>query len=196
MSRHYLMPSLFALAFAVSAHAETVTLSSPDGRNVVTVDSDRLTYAINRDGKTVIDPSPLGLNLDIGQIGAGATYTKHIGNSVDTTWNLVVGKTATAPDHYTQSDLAFTSAKGLKFNLIVRAYDEGGVPLRRAGAGGRDRFQGDERKHPVQLPEGLRLLGRQYGPLRYQFRSRIRSDQSVEDSQFQQLHGPAGLQDR
>ena len=108
MSRHYLMPSLFALAFAVSAHAETVTLSSPDGRNAVTVDSERLTYAINRDGKTVIDPSPLGLNLDIGQIGAGATYDSHTGTSVDTTWNLVVGKTATAPDHYTQSDLAFS----------------------------------------------------------------------------------------
>ena len=125
MSRHYLMPSLFALACAVSAHAETVSLASPDGRNVVTVDSDRLTYAVIRDGKTVIDPSPLGLNLDIGQIGAGATYDSHAGSSVDTSWTPVVGKTATAPDHYTQSDLAFTTAKGLKFDIIVRAYDDG-----------------------------------------------------------------------
>ena len=129
MSRRHLIPSLLALSLtaglAVSARAETVTMTSPDRRNVVTVDSDKLTYAVSRDGRTVIEPSPLGLNLDIGQIGAGATYTNHIGNSVDTTWNLVVGKTATAPDHYTQSDLAFTTTKGLKFNLIVRAYDDG-----------------------------------------------------------------------
>ncbi len=127
MSRYLLATSLIALcaALTTAAQAETVTFTSPDGRNVVTVDSDKLTYAISRDGKAVIDPSPLGLNLDIGQIGAGAQYTKHIGNSVNTTWNLVVGKTATASDHYTQSDLAFTTTKGLKFDLAVRAYDEG-----------------------------------------------------------------------
>ena len=127
MSRYLLATSLIALcaALAAAAQAETVAVTSPDGRNVVTIDSDKLTYAISRDGKAVIDPSPLGLNLDIGQIGAGAQYTKHIGNSVNTTWNLVVGKTATASDHYTQSDLAFITTKGLKFDLVMRAYDEG-----------------------------------------------------------------------
>ncbi|MFT4076510.1 MAG: glycoside hydrolase family 97 protein [Asticcacaulis sp.] len=129
MSRHRLFPSLLALSlaagFAFSAHAETVTLASPDGRNVVTLDSDKLTYAISRDGQAVIEASPLGLNLDINQIGAGAALNSHSETAVNTTWNLVVGKTATAPDHYTQSTLAFTTPKGLKFDIIVRAYDDG-----------------------------------------------------------------------
>ncbi len=127
MSRYLLAASLIALsaALAAAAQAETITIASPDGRNVVTLDSDKLTYSVSRDGKAVIAPSSLGLNLDIGQIGAGAQYTNHTGSSVNTTWNLVAGKTAIAPDHYTQSDLAFTTAKGLKFDLVVRAYDDG-----------------------------------------------------------------------
>jgi alpha-glucosidase len=128
MSRHHLLPSLLALTvatMAASAHAATVTMASPDGRNVVSVDSDKLTYAISRDGKTVLEPSPLGLNFDVDTIGAGATYTTHTGTSVNDSWSLVVGKAATAPDHYTQSDLAFTTVKGLKFDIIVRAYDNG-----------------------------------------------------------------------
>ena len=132
MSPYLPAVSLIALSAALSiglsagaAQAETVTVASPDGRNVVTLDSEKLTYAVTRDGKAVIDPSPLGLNLDIGYVGAGAAYAGHTETSVDTSWNLVVGKAATAPDHYNQSDLAFTTGKGLKFDLVVRAYDDG-----------------------------------------------------------------------
>ena len=127
MSRYLLATSLITLsmALATASQAATVTLTSPDGRNMVTLDSDKLTYAVSRDGKPVIDPSPLGLNFDIGQIGAGATYTLHTGTSVNSSWPLVVGKAATASDHYTQSDMAFTTAKGLKFDIIVRVYDNG-----------------------------------------------------------------------
>ncbi len=124
MSRYLLAASLIALS-AATAHAETVTVASPNGRNIVTLDSEKLTYAVSRDGKAVIDPSPLGINLDIGQISAGATYTTHTGTSVNETWDIVVGKADTAPDHFNQSDLAFTTGKGLKFDVIVRAYDEG-----------------------------------------------------------------------
>jgi alpha-glucosidase len=124
MSPYLLAASLIALS-AATAQAETVTVASPDGRNVVTLDSEKLTYAISRDGKAVIDASPLGLNLDIGQIGAGAAYDSHTGTEVNDTWDIVVGKADIAPDHYNQSDLAFTTAKGLKFDIIVRAYDDG-----------------------------------------------------------------------
>lgn len=124
MSRYLLAASLIALS-AATAHAETVTVASPDGRNIVTVDSDKLTYAVSRDGKAVIDPSPLGLNLDIASVGAGAQYTNHTGIEVNETWDIVVGKADTAPDHYNQSDLAFTTDKGFKFDIIVRAYNEG-----------------------------------------------------------------------
>ena len=112
------------------AYAETISIKSPDGRNVVTVDSVKLTYAVARNGKTIIAPSPLGLNLDIASIGAGARLTGQRASQARDTYTIVAGKAASAPDHYKQADLAFAaSGKPLNFNLLVRAYDNG-VALR------------------------------------------------------------------
>jgi alpha-glucosidase len=132
MPDHVRAASLLALtatltaALGTPAQADTVTVKSPDGRNVVSIDSDKLTYAVSRDGKTLIEASPLGLNLDIGTIGAGARMTGHAESSARDTYDIVVGKARSAPDHYNQSQLAFTSAgKPLQFQLLVRAYDNG-----------------------------------------------------------------------
>ena len=107
-----------------SATAEVITITSPDGRNAVSIDSDRLTWALARDGKAVIAPSPLGLKFDVGTIGAGARLTGHTSATVNDTYPIVVGKASSAPDHYQQTDLAF-DAGPLKFHLLVRAYDHG-----------------------------------------------------------------------
>lgn len=115
-----------ALAASTGAWADTVVVKSPDGRNVVSIDSDKLTYAVSRDGKTIIDASPLGLKLDIATIGAGAKLTGRAQTSVKDSYDIVVGKARSAPDHYNQSDLAFAAAgKPLDFHLLVRAYDNG-----------------------------------------------------------------------
>lgn len=133
LSARLIAQAVAALAVSAgSAHASNLTIASPDGRNVVTVDTDKLTYAVSRAGKQIITPSPLGLQLDITQIGAGAVTSGHTEATVSDTYTIVVGKAASAPDHYNQSTIAYTTAdKKLKFNLIVRAYDNG-VALRYA----------------------------------------------------------------
>jgi alpha-glucosidase len=125
--------SLFVLsALAASAGAATLTVASPDGRNLVTIDSDKLTYAVSRDGKRVIEASPLGLKLDIGAIGPGAKLSGHTERSVKDTYDIVVGKARSAPDHFNESALAFAAnGKAPQFQLLVRAYDDG-VALRYA----------------------------------------------------------------
>ena len=117
--------SLLALAvtFAAPAWADTVTVKSPNGRNAVSIDSDQLTYSVSRDGKRIIEPSPLGLNLDIGAIGPGAKLGGHAETSVNDTYEIVLGKARSAPDHYQQSTLSFAGKP--QFQLIVRAYDDG-----------------------------------------------------------------------
>ncbi|MES2162005.1 MAG: glycoside hydrolase family 97 protein [Pseudomonadota bacterium] len=128
MSPYPLAVSVLALsaAFSTPAGAQTVTVTSPDGRNVVTLDSDKLMYSVSRDGKPIITPSPLGLVLDSIQLGAGARLAGQAASSVNDTYHIVVGKAASAPDHYNQSDLAFTAGdKAFKFNIVVRAYDNG-----------------------------------------------------------------------
>ncbi|MBW8881873.1 MAG: glycoside hydrolase family 97 protein, partial [Asticcacaulis sp.] len=107
-------------------------IASPDGRNVVTVDPDKLTYAVSRDGKPVIAPSPLGLNLDIGSIGPGAVLTGQRTGRVDDKYDIVVGKARQVPDRYNVATLSFQAPGGkLRFDLLVRAYDNG-IALRYA----------------------------------------------------------------
>lgn len=119
-------------ALAAPAAAEIVSVKSPDGRNVVSIDSDKLTFGLSRNGKTILEPSPLALKLDIANIAAGARIGGHNESSVNEVYRIVVGKAASAPDRYNQSDLAFTTAdKGLQFHVVVRAYDNG-VALRYA----------------------------------------------------------------
>ncbi|HEX7986021.1 MAG TPA: glycoside hydrolase family 97 protein [Duganella sp.] len=130
MPDHVRAATLIAMTAALtaigSAHAETVTVKSPGGSNVVTIDSDKLTYSVSRNGKVIIEPSPLGLNLDIGAIGPGAKLTGSTNGSVNDTYDIVLGKARSAPDHYNHADLAFAAAgKPLSFHLLVRAYDDG-----------------------------------------------------------------------
>ena len=125
------LASLLALGLlATSASAETVTVKSPDGRNAVSIDSDKLTWSLNRDGKRIIEPSPLGLKLlEQGPIGAAAKLIGHTESTVKDTYEIVLGKARSAPDHYNQSEISF--AGKLQFKLLVRAYDNG-VALRYA----------------------------------------------------------------
>ena len=128
MSPHPLAASILVLTAAVvaPAGAQPVTVASPDGRNIVTIDSDKLSYTVTRNGKPIIAASPLGLVLDSVVLGAGARLTGQTASSVNDTYHIVVGKAASAPDHYNQSDVAFTAGdKGFKFNIVVRAYDNG-----------------------------------------------------------------------
>ena len=130
MSRCLLATSALALAFAASAHAADVTVTSPDGRTQVVVGHDNgLTFKVTRDGKALIDPSQLGLNTDAGNFGHGdIAVDAQKDTMVDTTYDMVVGKASKVADHYNQTELDLSDGK-LKLDLIVRAYDNG-VALR------------------------------------------------------------------
>ncbi|ESQ90030.1 alpha-glucosidase [Asticcacaulis sp. AC460] len=133
MSR--LSVSLLALSAALSAgvaSAETVKVTSPNGRIAISFDQSQsgLTYTVEQDGKAIIGPSPIEWRLDVAYIGSGSTITGHSETKVDSSWKPVVGKNAVVPDRYSQSDIALTAGGGkFKFNVIIRAYDNG-VALR------------------------------------------------------------------
>jgi len=132
MSQHLIAAGVIAAAAAMAgqAGAAVITIASPDGHNVVTVDPDKLTYAVSRKGASIIDASPLGLNLDIAQVGAGARMTGQTASSAKDRYTIVAGKAASASDHYKQNEIAFATAdKGFRFSIVVRAYDDG-VALR------------------------------------------------------------------
>ena len=67
--------ALMSLAIEVSAQDGAVMTQSPDGRLVVAtyVDGGRPTYAVTYDGRTVIEPSRLGIVADFGDLTTGMT---------------------------------------------------------------------------------------------------------------------------
>jgi len=109
-----------------------VSVKSPDGRLVLSIAADpstqELSYHVQFDGQMVIVPSSLGLKLRGGaELGSHVKLLSTHGEDVNTKWKPVYGERAVIPDHYHQEVVAFqqTVSPFLKFNLIVRAYNEG-----------------------------------------------------------------------
>lgn len=115
-----------AAAF-LSARAETVQMTSPDGKGVLTVkdDSGRIEYSIAWGSKMIIQPSCLGLEigkpmLDGLKIAGVRALGKH-----DESWRPVYGERAEIPDRYNSWEFDVNSGDKKAFTIIVRAYDEG-----------------------------------------------------------------------
>lgn len=117
-----------------SCHSTALTqvLSSLNGNLVVTVNTDqkthRLSYEIRYKGRPLIDSSRLGFVLsDSTFLGRNVRLLSVRASQTDTTWKPLYGERDEIPDQYRQLKLELqeSDAPHLKFNLILRAYDEG-----------------------------------------------------------------------
>ncbi|GAA3188327.1 glycoside hydrolase family 97 catalytic domain-containing protein [Dactylosporangium siamense] len=107
---------------------DTVRVTSPDGRLALAVSTENglLTYTVKRDGRSVVLPSALGLRLTDGStLGAGVSVTGTATTSRDSTWRPVWGSDATVRDRHRELTVGLRQADGRRFDLIVRAYDDG-----------------------------------------------------------------------
>jgi alpha-glucosidase len=113
--------------------------TSPGTRSRVglLVGRDGLAWTVSYDGKTVLEPSPLGLTLASGTVlGPGARPRGVTRRSEDTSWEPVYGRRSSVRDAYEEVRLQLVDpASGSEFAVIARAYDEG-VALRYELSGG------------------------------------------------------------
>src|ERR1700731_4566764 len=124
------------LVLAFGAPATAVSVSSPDGRLVLTIETiategnpvaQRVVYKVSFRGKQLIEASALCLDLE-GQSRLGDNV--HIVNSTTTsedhTYMLVTGKASQVRDHYNalRVDLGEPGGKGRKLTVEARAYDD------------------------------------------------------------------------
>lgn len=112
----------------------SITATSPDGRNKITVSlaGGVLQWSAERDGTTVVDTSVLGLLLSSGTtLGTGGTTVTNCRHCTeDRTWTPVFGRNATIRDHYQEARWnLLDNTSGVRFGVMVRAYDTG-VALR------------------------------------------------------------------
>ena len=134
---------------SVSLLAQSV--SSPDGRYMVRIDG--MTYSVTFNGKTIIEQSQLGVDIDnrLFESALGVPRGVHENwcgdlklkgeerTAVDTTWTPLYGENAQIRDHYNQLLLhyekgsngqgtvseGYDKRKYYAMDIIVRAYNEG-----------------------------------------------------------------------
>lgn len=125
-------PLALALAFAASPAAaqDALRVTSPDGRNEVTVTTrdGGLYYAVQRDGQPVLLPSRLGFAFrGADSLLAGLRITGSARDSADRTWTQPWGEVARVRDHHHELrvDVAEDRAPGRRFAVVFRAFDDG-----------------------------------------------------------------------
>lgn len=125
-----LLLSVVSLLVVSTVQADSYSLDSPNARVRVDVSNNAggLSYHVTLDGNTIISESTLGLIIN--EIPLGKSEMLFQGkeeSTVNTTFNLLAGRTKTVADHYNALTLKFTSndERKLNLNLLVRAYDEG-----------------------------------------------------------------------
>lgn len=111
-----------------------VQVSSPDGRNTVTVGirDGRLYYTVDRDARPVLLPSGLGFTFRGAEpLRDHLRIVDTVRRTVDETWTQPWGEVAQVRDHHHELrvGVAESAAPQRRFTLAVRAFD-GGVAFR------------------------------------------------------------------
>ena len=150
---------LLSAACAIPLTAAPITVTSPDGRLTLTLESaggGRLLHSLRADGRELVKPSPLGF--------AHGSFAGSHERKVDSEWRPLWGKRAVVAERFREVTVDLTD-----YQVIARAYDDG-VAFRydlpeNAWTGGGEhtafRFAGDytawfyNGEHPNLGPEKL-----------------------------------------
>lgn len=117
---------LLALAWgwASAATGQEHAVTSPDGRTRIVVRTgDRLTWSVERDGVTIVEPSAISLTLESGRVlGSAGRVERTTPRSIDDVIRPVVPeKNVEIPDRFEELAIDFVDGWG----LVIRAYDDG-----------------------------------------------------------------------
>ncbi len=116
---------------AAGAAPTGIGIQSPDGRNAISLLAGEgadapVEFTVVRDGKTLVEPSPLGPVLtDAGALGDSARVVESNRASVDETFTLPWGKTTTVRNHCSTAHVVLETPKALRWEVDLRAYDDG-----------------------------------------------------------------------
>lgn len=117
--RNLFLTIMLALLPGVMATAETKTVSSPDGKLVVTIDSEngKAFYSVKYNNKQMIERSQLGVDANIADFTNGLTLVKTDEKRIDETYSLRTAKTSKV--HYQANQLNLTYDTKQKHQMVV-----------------------------------------------------------------------------
>ena len=112
---------------AKPADSKPATVASPDGKVGIEIKTDaagQLTWSVERQGKTILAAAPLGLTVDGHDLSKSVRLGEARNRTLDeryTTW----GNHAIAVNHCNEAVIPMECADGVKYELEVRAFDDG-----------------------------------------------------------------------
>ncbi len=115
---------------AASYSQSPFRVTSPDGRNIVTVNvrQGALVYSVTRNGDNVVLPSRLGFTFrNAPPLRDSLRIASETHSSFDETWTQPWGEVARVRDHHNEMrvEVAETTAPNRHFTFAVRAFDDG-----------------------------------------------------------------------
>ena len=121
---------LMTFAASTVTAQDTISVSSPDGRNKVGVSTyqGKLYYILSRDGRPLITPSMLGFEFrGAPPLRDSLRITGQARRSHDETWTQPWGEVARVRDHHNELKVSVveTAAPGRKFDVVFRAFNDG-----------------------------------------------------------------------
>ena len=132
-----LLASLVIALFAWIGFAKTLQVQSPDGRIAIgfTCDAKGMSWTLSREGKTLIEPSPLGL-VCAGFKTPGGSRATPMGEmqvvdrktrSSDTTWTTTLYRRSKIRDRFNELEIELeeVAEPHRRLGYVFRAYDEG-----------------------------------------------------------------------
>lgn len=106
---------------------ETVTVNSPNGKIKIEIQADandQLTWSVQRQGQPVLAAAPLGLIVDGNNIGQSVTLSSPTARTINEQYP-VFGNHSIATNHCNEVTIPIECADGMKYELDVRAFDDG-----------------------------------------------------------------------
>jgi len=113
------------------------------------------TLRVSRGGQPVVPPSPWGITTRRqGPLPGGLQVAASTRSVVDETYVMPTGKRSRCRNHANQLTVDFASAEGVRFSVILRAYDEGVAYRYHIHGSGEDTVTGEA--SAFRIPAGSR----------------------------------------
>ncbi|MEV0846952.1 glycoside hydrolase family 97 catalytic domain-containing protein [Streptomyces sp. NPDC049954] len=131
------MPALVAGFLQVTAAAPasaapaatTWTVTGPEGGSAasaqVTLDGGALRFAVSHGGRSVLSPSPIGVQTSSADLTQNLSFTRRTDRTVTESYTMTTGKQRERRTPYSESTLSFTGTGGARLDVVVRASANG-----------------------------------------------------------------------